>query len=136
VAEQLLGREAGDADCGNLAHRVVPDLLEHVGILLAHLVELLAHPLRVSGVHLPLRLGRELLHELLTLVLGHLLEGLAVDLLLHRGGRVLGELLDVAGRLILVDPAEVAGIAGLGVLLVLLLVVLVERVHGIILSVW
>jgi len=38
-------------------------------------------------------------------------------------------LLDVAGGLILVDPAVVAGVAGLGVLVVLLLVGLVEREH-------
>jgi len=136
VAQDLLSREAGDADGGDLAHGVVPDLLEDVGVLLGGLLHTLGHALRVGGVHLALHLRGELLHELLALVLRHLLEVLAVGLLLHLRGRVLGELLDVAGGLVLVDLAVVAGVAGLGVLLILLLVVLVEREHRLILLVW
>jgi len=103
-------------------------------LLLAHLRHALRHRLGVVGIHLLLVLLRHLLHDLLPLLLGHPLEVLLVDLLLHLGRRVLSELLHVSRGLVGVDPTIITGIAGLGVLLVRLLVVLIERVHGALLS--
>jgi len=70
------------------------------------------------------------MHELLALVRRQLLEVLPVDALLQLGRSVLGELLHMAGRLILVNLTVVAGVNGLGILLIHLLVVLVKGEHG------